>query len=626
MDVMIYSIKVVNIVFCWYLIRIVTSNEVSLHAADNLIIKLDWWFPLCLDPKTPFESFRRLNKDQRFKECNLLDSASDHLSIVDDLLYVKLPICFYDTNLKTEIYFQLLCPDNEIVIQKFDLEIVHPSSEKTWETTKRRKKVKRASHFRDTIVFSQPQYTVNVTEEGNGNQIVLNVHASHPDRLPLFYNLIAVQDTRSNSLFHINRTTGQITTTRPLDRETTAKHVFRVIAYEGGGGNPSRSATASIVINVVDVNDHAPLFEKSVYFATISESAEIGTTVLHVHAQDEDSQMNGDVEYSIIDGDDRGEFTIDSKSGVIKIFQNLDREISNFYRLKVKACDKAVDGPKCSAVLVEITVEDENDNSPQFTQSKFTVDVPENTDSSKKPVIAKITATDVDAADNAKIHYSIVSGNVANRFSIDYHTGDVRLLEKLNYKQNAQYELVVRAQDSGSVSMSNTTLLVINVLDVNDNAPRFYTTQFQETVREDVPVGYNIVRLQAYDPDNGLNAEIRYSLMSNELSSSNNFPLSVDSLSGWVSVSKPLDRENDSLFDFYVLATDRGTPPLSSSVRVLVSVSDVNDNAPMFEQKFYNVSVLENTPRGTEVLRVRAYDRDEASTRLDYSISAGNFI
>lgn len=622
--------KVLFILF-WYPITLsVWSNEISFQTNNNFVIKLDWWLPLCLEPKQPFHSLKPLISGDKLKECYVLDVASDHLTMKDNLIYFKKRVCLYDKDLQTDVFVQLSCARDEIIIKKFGLKITHPSSEKRWETTKRRKKSKRALPLLDTIVFDHAQYTVNVSEEMPPNQIVVDVHASHPDRLSLFYNLIATQDTRSNSLFHINRTTGQITTTRPLDRETMNKHVFRVTAYEGGGGggggNPSRSATASVMINVLDVNDHAPLFEKSVYVSTISESAEIGTTVLHVHAQDDDADTNGQVNYSIVDGDVRHEFNVDSKSGVVKLSRMLDRENGDFYRLKLEACDNAlVTSSKCSTALVEITVEDENDNSPMFIHSKFIADVPENIDSSKKPVIAKITAKDSDAGDNGKIHYSIVSGNVANRFAIDYHTGDIRLLEKLNYKQNSQYELVVRAQDSGSVSKSNTTLLIINVQDVNDNAPKFYTSQFQETVREDVPVGYNIVRLQAYDPDNGLNAEIRYSLMPNELGETynKNFPLSVDPSSGWVSVLKPLDRENDSLLDFYVLATDKGSPPLSSSVRVIVSVSDVNDNAPTFEQKFYNVSVFENTPRGTEVLRVKAFDKDEASTRLDYSISAG---
>lgn len=159
----------------------------------------------------------------------------------------------------------------------------------------------------------------------------------------------------------------------------------------------------------------------------------------------------------------------------------------------------------------------------------------------------------------------------------------------------------------------------VNVIDANDNQPRFYTSQFQEAVLESVPVGYNIVRVQAYDADEGANAEITYSIPDRK----DSLPLAVDPRTGWIHTVKQLDREETSRYNFQVVATDGGVPPRSASSSVVITIQDVNDNNPSFSPNFYEASMAEDQPPGTPVVIVTATDPDEDS-RLHYEITSGN--
>lgn len=184
--------------------------------------------------------------------------------------------------------------------------------------------------------------------------------------------------------------------------------------------------------------------------------------------------------------------------------------------------------------------------------------------------------------------------------------------------------MVIRAQDGGSPSRSNTTQLLINIKDINDNAPRFYTSLFQESVSESVPVGYSIVRVQAYDADEGPNSEIKYSLAPRDSSGApiGDIPLSVDPQNGWIVTARELDREEQNKYSFQVTASDQGNPQLSASASVVVTIQDVNDNDPVFEPKLYEAVISEDDPPGTPVASVTASDADE-DQRLHYELTGG---
>lgn len=240
------------------------------------------------------------------------------------------------------------------------------------------------------------------------------------------------------------------------------------------------------------------------------------------------------------------------RSGVVTTRTTLDREQTEIYTVILSVTDQAIPPSvrrSANATLI-VRVLDDNDNYPQFTERTYSAAVPEDLDYTTNPVIARIRAMDADAGANAAVRYAIIGGNTQNTFSIDSMSGDVALVKPLDYESTRSYKIVIRAQDGGSPARSNTTQLLVMVRDVNDNAPRFYTSHFQESVSENVPLGYSVLRVQAYDADEGNNALIKYTIGARDFTgaSTENFPITVNAETGWIYTTKQLDREQCSRY------------------------------------------------------------------------------
>lgn len=118
----------------------------------------------------------------------------------------------------------------------------------------------------------------------------------------------------------------------------------------------------------------------------------------------------------------------------------------------------------------------------------------------------------------------------------------------------------------------------------------------------------------------GLNSDVIYSL----LDSADGF-FSIDEQTGVISLERPLDRELQATYELRALASDQGSPRLSSLCQVVVSVLDINDNPPVFEHREYTATVSEDVTVGTQLLRVQAASRDsEANGEISYGIISGN--
>lgn len=468
--------------------------------------------------------------------------------------------------------------------------------------------------------FDRAHYIVSVPEEKDKGYVVTTMTATDPEKDEVTYSLHAVLDARSQNMFIIDSVTGIVMTTASLDREFMDVHYLRITAVDNG--IPQRTGTTTLQINVNDENDHAPSFEQNMYESSIRESASVGSTVVTVRATDQDSGSNSDIEYSILNPSGVNDvFRIDSKTGIITTKESLDRETTSFYSLVIQASDLGlVVDRKTSTTTVEITVLDDNDNYPQFTEKSYTVEVLEDINWLSNPVIAKVKAFDLDSAINAAVRYSLIGGNTQGHFVIDSLSGEITVVSPLDYESARSYRLVVRAQDGGSPARSNTTQVLVKIKDVNDNDPKFYTSLFQESVMENVPIGHSIVRVQAYDADDGNNSLISYSIQGNRYP---NMPMTINKDTGWIVTTRVLDREENSMYDFTVLASDHGSPVRSATASVIIRVQDINDNDPVFEPKIYGASISEIDPPGTPVISVTATDKDE-DPRIIYQITNGN--
>lgn len=469
--------------------------------------------------------------------------------------------------------------------------------------------------------FQPPMYQVSVLENKPGGTSVVILRAVDPDEGEaghLEYSIEALFDSRSNKLFTVDPASGLVSTMEELDRETKDTHVFRVTAVDHG--SPRRTAMATLTVTVSDTNDHDPLFEQQHYKESVRENLEIGYEVLTVRATDGDAPVNGNILYNILNSNGSNDvFEIDSRSGVIRTRGPVDREVVESYMLFVEANDQGRDpGPRSATASVHIVVEDDNDNAPQFSEKRYIVQVPE--DLMPNTEILQVNATDQDRGSNAVVHFSIMSGNTRGQFYIDAQTGKLDLVSQLDYETNKEYTLRIRAQDGGRPPLSNISgLVTVQVLDVNDNAPIFVSTPFQATVLENVPLGYSVIHIQAVDADSGDNSRLQYWLTE----TTPNFPFAINNSTGWIVVSAELDRESVDFYNFGVEARDHGTPMMSSSASISMTVLDVNDNNPEFTQKAYYMRLNEDAAVGTSVVTISAVDRDINSV-VTYQISSGN--
>ncbi|XP_029473103.1 cadherin EGF LAG seven-pass G-type receptor 1 isoform X2 [Rhinatrema bivittatum] len=469
--------------------------------------------------------------------------------------------------------------------------------------------------------FQLPSYQVSVPENEPAGTWVISLRVMDPvegEAGQLEYIMEALFDSRSNDYFVIDRQTGSVSTVKALDRETKDTHVLKVSAVYGGA--PRRSATTYLTVTVSDTNDHQPVFEQSEYRETIRENMEVGYEVLTIRATDGDAPSNANMLYRLVNGDgDNAAFEIDSRSGVVRTRAPVDRESVAEYHLIVEANDQGKDpGPKSATATVHILVEDENDNYPQFSEKRYLVQVPENVPVNTQ--ILQVQASDRDRGNNALIHYSIVSGNIKGQFYIHSFTGNIDVINPLDYEMIREYTLRIKAQDGGRPPLINSTgVVLVQVVDINDNSPIFVSTPFQASVLENVPVGYSVIHIQANDADAGDNARMDYRLVDIPP----NCPFQINNNTGWITVSQELDRETVEHYSFSVEARDHGLPVMSSSASVAITVLDVNDNNPTFTERVYHLRLNEDAAVGSSVLTLTAVDRDMNSV-ITFQITSGN--
>ncbi|EYC14800.1 hypothetical protein Y032_0039g165 [Ancylostoma ceylanicum] len=513
------------------------------------------------------------------------------------LVFAKQRICFYFTVELVEYSYEC---EGDVLTERFT--IGHPLFSK-----QRRFKrwLRRRNPDPNAIHFQQESYVKELLESATPGTLVVTVKATHAADQPLYYSLAAPQDSRSQNIFTLDTISGEIRLAKSLDREILDKHVLKVTAYERL--DPTVSSSVTVTVDVLDVQDNSPIFERDSYFADIREDAPIGTTVLSVFARDLDAGENGEIVYSLGEGEGHHYLAINPKSGVIQTAAPLDRETLSLIRLDVIATDRGKP-PKQSSALVEIGITDVNDNAPIFEKELYNISVMENT--TLPAVIAQIKATDKDSGVNGKVHYSIAATSSVP-LTIDYTTGEVVLRERVDAK-TSPLAVLIRAKDGAQPALSSTVTLMLYVIDINDHAPTFIASQKKIFLEENVAVGDEVGRVYAIDEDSGANGVIRYTL-------NGSLDFSIDAESGIIRTATSLDRERTAQYELQVTATDQGDPPLSSSTDITIVVKDVNDNAPEFPEEEYNISLSEETPRGSQVIVLKAEDKD-AEQKIVYRI------
>ncbi|XP_058852776.1 protocadherin gamma-A11-like isoform X2 [Acipenser ruthenus] len=369
-----------------------------------------------------------------------------------------------------------------------------------------------------------------------------------------------------------------------------------------------------VTVEIRDVNDNKPVFSKNEIRLEISESAVPGARFLLESAMDPDVGVNTLQSYTLNPTD---HFILTTRSASSKhvemvLQSTLDREKQDDIVLILTAVDGG--SPQMSAtVKIHIIVLDANDNAPIFSQPVYKASVLEN--SLKGTLVATVNATDADKGSNAHVTYSFIhiTDSVGEMFELDPHNGEIKVAGQINFEKDKMYEINIQAKDDGGLTDSSN--VIIDVIDVNDNAPVIKLKSFSSPIPEDSLPGTVVALINVLDIDSGKNGQIHCSVNRNipfkiKSSLTNYYTLVTDSI---------LDRETVSVYNITITTTDEGFPPLSSNQTITLSISDINDNPPTFNQDLITAYIMENNSPGKSIASVQAKDPDwEHNARVSY--------
>ncbi|XP_069755112.1 protocadherin-10-like [Narcine bancroftii] len=471
--------------------------------------------------------------------------------------------------------------------------------------------------------FGQIRYSI--PEELQAGSIVGNIAADlgfNVKQLPA--RSLRIASGSSRQYVDINLKSGNLFVKEKIDREELCgpKHGC-VLSLDVVVENPL--SLYDVEVEISDINDNPPSFQKSQIRLEISEFAATGTRFTLESAHDPDIGINSLQTYELLPNE---HFTLDvqlrSGKGMLPVLvlqRALDREIKSKHILKVIAKDGGVP-VRSGTVQVAITVKDVNDNTPVFPQSVYRVSLLES--APQGTLIIRLNATDLDDGPNGEITYSFSghsSTEVRELFDVNSKNGEIRVKGSLDYEESRAFEINIQAMDKGSGAIPEHCDVLVDIVDVNDNAPEVELRSLSNAVAEDAPIGTVVALFAATDKDSEQNGEV-------QCQTSNQPTFDLDSTKNYYKllINHPLDRENISSYDVTITCTDAGNPPLTSKKTIRVEVSDVNDNPPRFHEPVYTARVKENNIIGDFIISVPAFDPDVGqNARLFFSIMPAEF-
>lgn len=457
-------------------------------------------------------------------------------------------------------------------------------------------------------------------EEMKGGSVIGNIAKD----LGLDTNRLSVRKARMDTegkrrYCDVNVRTGDLTVNDRIDREEMcSEKVTCQLKYELMLENPLE--LHRITLQIQDINDNAPIFPKEMIRLEIRESATKGTRYRVNEAHDADVGQNA-VQTYILQRNNHFVLSVSPNAdGGKNVELVLDKELDREMEQEVKLILTATDGgspPRSGSVEIHVKVLDANDNSPVFSQTVYRVSLPENSPSGA--IVLQVSATDADEGPNGEVTYefSRISNKARKILSLEPTTGEIKVIGPIDFEEDTQYELRVEAKDG--FGLSTDTKVIIDVTDVNDNAPVILLKSLSSPVSESAPPGTEVGIVNVQDIDSERNRQVRCSIQQNVP-----FKL-VPSMKNYYSLvtTHELDRETLSIYNFTIKATDEGNPPLSSFTNVQLLVADVNDNAPKFALQSYSARVMENNQPGFSLCSVTAEDPDwRQNGTVIYSLSA----
>ncbi|KAE8614299.1 hypothetical protein XENTR_v10008098, partial [Xenopus tropicalis] len=420
--------------------------------------------------------------------------------------------------------------------------------------------------------------------------------------------------------FVLNHRNGDLSVNEKIDRETLCGSGSScILPLEVILDNPLE--LFKLRIEILDVNDNSPNFITSDQKIKISEAlANPGTRFPIETAHDPDISTNGISKYTLSPNPYFSLTTKTRKDGTLIpeliIEKMLDREEKESHKLTITAFDGGIPS-RSGTSQITVIVQDSNDNAPVFDHSTYKLILPENTP--QNTVILKLNATDRDEGLNGEIEYFFdyhTLDSVKELFTLNQNSGEISVNGVIDFEEEDFYEISIRAKDKGIPEHESRCLILIEIEDVNDNVPEITLTSLLNAVPENAALGTAVGFLNVRDKDSGKNGEVSVEI-------SPNLPFKIKPFNNRYTIVTDgvLDREKVAQYVLELTATDLGSPPLRTTLSIILNISDVNDNPPAFSQLHFNAFIKENNDPGSFLCTVSAVDPDDGlNSVLTYSI------
>ncbi|XP_076325233.1 neural cadherin isoform X1 [Tachypleus tridentatus] len=483
-------------------------------------------------------------------------------------------------------------------------------------------------------------YAPQVEEGSPSGTLVIKVKATDQDKGhngQVRYTIVQ-QPNQKGTKFIVDEITGEVRTNKVFDREGDDGRFVSVTVKATDRGNPPLEGVCSFKVEITDINDNPPLFDRQEYRENVKQDTAIGTNILRVSASDEDADNNGAIVYNLTapyDPTDLDYFAINPESGWISLRRALDRDQ---YNLRAIAFDKGIPQHRAT-VDVAIDVVNRDNNPPVWDQPVYgPITIKENMEVGQKVISIKARSG---IPDNPTVFYTLMKGsteqtNKKDTFYLSQKSdnndnifADIYVNYPLDYEKLQQYNLTVRVENNGIQQLASECTVYIILEDVNDEIPLFIERE-QETVLEGMPPGTKVTQVQAVDKDGTYPHNKVYYSIENKDGGDQFF--TIDRESGEIYTKIEFDREEKQTYAILVRAED-GAPsdrphkkdgsPNSVTKYIRIGIGDKNDNPPYFDQVLYEAEVNEDEDIQHTVITVTAKDKDESS-RIRYEITQGN--
>ena len=535
-------------------------------------------------PHNPLSSFSACDADGDALEYFILNSTHDGFEMMGSELYLLTELDYEEVPL---IHIFIGCSDGKFSSTnavRVDLEV---------------------NNLNDNILEFEPDYyETSVDENINPGDLQLPVLANDRDHpsLDILYTIPVMDGNEVPfQIVQIENAGHVVTNTEPLDFELGIVRWLFNITAQASSSVAVETAVATIEVKLLDLNEFAPEFSSPMYSNTFEENL-IGV-VAAVSAQDSDAgSIFGDVSYNIVSSPSLP--CIINNVGEIMNDYPLDADVvSPVHHIVVEAIDGG--GLKATAEVV-IEVLDQNDNSPQFSRSVYTLTVPENTPVNTS--LLELSANDLDYSEEfgTITDYQIMSSHFNLPFVMDLH-GILSLAQALNFEVQSVYSLSITALDSGGRSSNSPATINIIIDDIPDEPPVFLMALYSATLAEGIPPGTIVARILAHSTDGGI---LHYSLVPLTVQP----PFKIEPYSGVIIVNGSVDYEEQQSHELTISCHLSSSPGIYSTTSFVVHVTNINDHSPVMGQRTYHTTIMENSPHRTFALRISATDGDYGNT------------